>query len=166
MNSQEALQLITTKLADAGFSVEGSPTGLCMVNGVIPLRFNEEGSTYGHKHVSNGRCRVTLGEYGKLTQYPQTKDGEYNWPKMIGDIKERIAKEEARAAHALKAKKLRDRLDVEIDQLNSKYGCTRGDVSKPARVIMDSEGLTFSARGLTKGQADALMAKAMELGLL
>jgi hypothetical protein len=166
MTSQEALQTIIEKLTEAGLTVTRSPSGLNTINGVIPIRVEQESRGGLYSTRGNGKIRAKLGNYGReLIQYPQTKDGGFNWTKMIQDAKDLFAREEAARIQAEKNQQRRDRLGLEVDQLNSKYG-VKDAFCRPARVAIDNNGLSFTARGLTKAQADVLMAKAMEMGLL
>lgn len=108
------------------------------------------------RSVANGKYRVTYGSHGSKNNFPQRKDGSFNYAAIAQLIKNDVARAEIKARQAAvqgKNKETTDRLAKHLDVVSydSAYRLTPSSVEdKPCFVTIDIK------RAMTPGQAMAI----------
>lgn len=158
MTREEALKTITEKLAAVGLTLEGTT-----VKGTwIQVDCIEEGR--GSLYL-NGKLRFIVGNYSAKSQFPQTKDGGFNWDKIVGAVIDKIKQAQDQAERASRIASRRERADIECSQLRAAHGLKK--YSGKVQVIPCDYGIELVvSKGITKEQADALLAAAKACGLI
>jgi hypothetical protein len=161
MTREEALKTLTEKLATSGLILDGS-----RVNGVwIGIECCEEAHAGSWRYTKNGKLRFIVGNYGDKVQFPQTKDGGFNFDKIVEAVANRIKQHHYRAECAAKAASKREQADVECSQLRATHGLK--EYSGKVRVTPCDYGIELVvSKGITKEQADAMLAAAKACGLI
>ena len=179
MTYEEALQTIVKKLTEAGHTVVlSSPTlradgfelvqqFIRSIDGIrIDVWFREE-TPAGYSWRNRPACKLrgSVGGFGDKTQYPQLKNGEFNWAKMVEDIGSRIKHEKLRREQAENGAMRRAEADVECCQLRAVFGLQ--EYGGKVQVHPTDSGIELRvAKGITKEQAEILLRAAKEAGLL
>jgi hypothetical protein len=164
MTTQDAIRILTDMLVAAGHTVDC--TNQNMVDGVRVLFWAaDEYDRSSYLSKKNGKVRLYVDGNGDRKSYPQTKDGEFNWAKILETLESRVKVAKAAQEQARKLESRLNRVGIEVDQLKNQYGMT---VAAPRAVSIHATegGVQLRANGLTKAQAAALLAKAQELGMI
>jgi hypothetical protein len=164
MTREEAYKTLTEKLIAAGHKVDLN--SLRMVDDTyISLECHEETQTGSYSYKKNGKLRLIVGGYGDKRQFPQTKDGGFNWDKIVKVIESKVAQRKADDARSAKAQSRREQADVECSQLRAVYGLK--EYYGFLQVSPCDQGIELRVnKGITKEQAEVLIKAAKEAGLI
>jgi len=167
MTREEALKNLAEKLTAAGHRV-GLHNGVYIrsVDGaLIAIEACEEykGGSYGTQ--KSGKVRLIIGGYGNKVQFPQRKDGEYNWDAIIKAIADRVKQKLYASERNAVAEAKLAQAEVECDQLREAYGLQRYEGL--IRVVPSNYGIELKVSSeITKEQAEILIKAAKEAGLI
>jgi hypothetical protein len=125
--------------AEASIGEDGTHRSLSSVRCGAYVEITEERNGSGYWAKSNGRLRVTVGDYGDKTGFPQKADGTFNYAKIAQKVKDQLDVRAAKEAGRKRTEALASNGNALAEQLREELGVEEhGDVT-----IVGSEWLSY-----------------------